>query len=161
GVQTGPRSWLARTSPSGATARPRCGPAPVQPASHLHQRRRPRSLSPACLSRVDIPTSSTSVAASRSALLRASPHGVEGRHPTPRQGSGAPRSKSSPPGPPSPFFTSDEVHAPLSGVAEVATEPLEDRKSSFAYRALASAKTPTTIRLVPTSSTRSFATTYR
>jgi hypothetical protein len=50
---------------------------------------------------------------------------------------------------------------PLPRPSPRATEPLEDRKSSFAHQALASAKMPTTIRLVPTSSTRSFATTYR
>jgi hypothetical protein len=50
---------------------------------------------------------------------------------------------------------------PLPRPSPRATEPLEDRKSSFAHRALASAKTPTTIRLVPTSSTRSLTTTYR
>jgi len=33
--------------------------APLEPASHLHQRRCPRSLPPACLTRVDIPNSSS------------------------------------------------------------------------------------------------------
>jgi hypothetical protein len=41
----------------------------VQPANPLHQSHRARSLSPACLTRADIPTSSASVAASSGRLL--------------------------------------------------------------------------------------------
>src|SRR6266446_7857913 len=49
-------------------------------------------------------------------------------------------------------------HQPPTQIAsDLADFPLSDP----GHRALASAKTPTTIRLVPTSNTRSFATTYR
>jgi hypothetical protein len=49
------------------------------------------------------------------------------------------------------------TNPPTQIASDLADFPLSDP----GHRALASAKTPTTIRLVPTSNTRSFATTYR